>query len=80
MSILLIFACLVSLIVGAIIFLVGIGAIVGVAGGILLSSVGVMISLIGVGTMIHTVMGYMEHDFATATTVDMDKKNGRWTA
>ena len=70
---------IISFIIGSLIFLIGIGAIAGIAGGMFLVFGGVFISLAGIGAIIQYVLSFTEdRKFNVEDIIDLFERGGRW--
>ena len=70
-----------AFIVGSLIFLIGIGAIVGCAGGIIILFCGVALSVAGIGTVVNYIlMDPLHREMNISDLVDLIKKNEQWAS
>ena len=69
---------IISFVVGMMIFLVGMGAIVGCAGGLIALFLGVMITLLGVGAIIEFIVTDSHGIIKGYEIIDLVKQDGKW--
>jgi hypothetical protein len=73
---------MITFLVGSLIFLIGIGAIMGCIGGLVLIFAGTIICLPGISALFDVVKvdGNNKEKFRASDLIDLIKKNGKWAA
>jgi len=69
---------IIAFIIGGLVVLIGIGAITGCAGGLIIMTAGAIVAALGIWSAITFLMPSPNLNPSYPLTIDMTKLNGRW--
>ncbi|MFZ2633331.1 MAG: hypothetical protein WA081_13270 [Desulfosalsimonadaceae bacterium] len=69
---------IIAFIIGGLVVLIGIGAITGCAGGLIIMTAGAIVAALGIWSAITFLIQSPNMNSASPLTIEMTKLNGRW--